>query len=100
MLRGVPRTWLQSGKRIELNDVGSYFGKLSISVVSKLDQGVIEAEVSSDSERKPRSLMVRLPHPDGKKAISVVGGEYIPEREVVCISDFTGYARVQAFFSI
>ncbi len=100
VLRGVPRAWLQSGKRIELNDVGSYFGKLSISVVSKLDQGMIEAEVNSDSERKPRSLMVRLPHPDGKKAISVVGGEYIPEREVVCISDFTGYARVQAFFSI
>ena len=35
LLRGIPRKWLENGKRIELKKVASYFGPLSLSIHSQ-----------------------------------------------------------------
>ena len=98
LLRGVPRSWLERGKRIELKRVASYFGPLSLAVVSKLDQGIIEAQITCTSDRKPKCVEIRLPHPEEKKAISVEGGTYSADMETVTVQKFNGRAIVRAFF--
>jgi hypothetical protein len=103
LLPGVPRAWLEHGKRIELRDVATYFGPASLTVRSLVDDGVIEASVecgrrSVGGDRRPRSLLLRLPHPDGRKALSVEGGQYSERTETVRIDDFSGAAKVTLRF--
>ena len=93
----IPRAWLQEGKQIRLDGVRSYFGTLNVSVTG-LKDGVIEATVACQGDRKPRHVMVRLPHPEGKKAVTVTGGRYIPEKESVLIENFTGQELLRLEF--
>lgn len=94
LLAGAPRVWLENGKRIELTGVASYFGPLSLRVNSRLDEGRIEAVVECHSDRPPKAVELRLPHPAGRRAASVTGGSYDPERERVRIEPFAGRAEV------
>lgn len=100
LLRGIPRKWLQTGQAIELDNVASYFGKLSLTVRSQAGHGLIEAEIRCDSERKPKRITLRLPNPYGFRAIDVQGGAYDAAGEQVLIDDFTGNARVRLTYAI
>ena len=99
LLAGVPRAWLENGQRIELANVASYFGPLSLRVSSRLDEGRIEAVLECHSERPPAAVELRLPHPAGRRAISVSGGSYDPARERVRVEPFAGRAEVVLRFS-
>jgi hypothetical protein len=46
----------------------------------------------------PKSVHLRLPHPEGKKAIQVSGGVYDNATETVIIAPFTGTASVEAVY--
>ncbi|MEM2925843.1 MAG: hypothetical protein QXO94_00045 [Candidatus Bathyarchaeia archaeon] len=94
LLLGIPRSWMENGTSIELNRVASYFGEVSLKVESKLEQRRIEAKVECLSDRKPKCLELRLPHPQGRKAIKVKGGVYDANTETVRIEPFHGYAEV------
>ncbi len=98
MLRGAPRAWLEDGKRIDLKNVVSYFGKLSASIVSRLNEGFIEAELTCESDHKPGTVVIRLPHPNNRLAVRVEGGEYDPKTESIVVKNFTGKAKVRAYF--
>ena len=98
LLPGVPRAWLEHGKRIELRDVATYFGPARLTVRSLVDDGVIEAAVDCGGERRPKSVLLRLPHPEGRKALGVEGGQYDERMEMVRIDDFGGSARVTVRF--
>ena len=98
LLPGIPRRWLEDGQRISLGNVASYFGPLSLTVVSKANTGHIEARVECKSGRMPKSVHLRLPHPEGKKAIQVSGGVYDNATETVIIAPFTGTASVEAVY--
>ena len=98
LLKAIPRRWLENGKQIELKDVASYFGKVSLKVESKLASGTIEADVVCTSARRPGSLVVRLPHPEQRKPIRVEGGVYDPKTESVKISGFKGKAHIRLTF--
>jgi len=39
---------------------------------------VIEASIECRADREPRQVKFRLPHPEGRKAISAEGGRYLP----------------------
>ncbi|MEN8227305.1 MAG: hypothetical protein ABFS38_04055 [Bacteroidota bacterium] len=95
LLSMIPRKWLEDGKSIELYGVRSYFGPLEVTVESSINKGYIEAVIQCDSEKKPEEVTIRLPHPEGKKAVHVTGGEYDPDTETVTISSFSGEARVR-----
>lgn len=92
----IPRKWLEGENSISLKGVQSYFGKLNIHAQSNFNNGNrIKASVScEDIHRKPKSLIIRLPHPKGNKPIKVVGGIYNPQDESILISNFTGNATV------
>jgi hypothetical protein len=100
LLQGVPRAWLEDGKTIELNNAASYFGPLTFSVVSRLSQGCIEVDLTCDSSHRPRSVEVRVPHPDEARAISVEGGTYDRDRETVTVEAFKGRATVRVYFQV
>ncbi len=98
LLPGIPRKWLEDGKKIELKNVVSYFGPISLKVKSSTNAGIIEAAIACDPVRKPQKVLIRLPHPDGKKAVRVTGGAYDPATESVLINDFSGNANIKVEF--
>ena len=95
LLPGVPRRWLEDGNQITLEGVRSYFGPISLAVTSRTATGAVEASIVCDSPSRPRVVIIRLPHPEGKRAAKVEGGAYDPATESVVISNFAGAAAVR-----
>ncbi len=98
LLNCIPRKWLEDGKRIELREVASYFGPLSLRVESLLREGRITASIECRSPRKPKEVRIRLPHPEGRRPASVTGGIYEAETETVHVKAFKGRAEVELRF--
>ena len=95
LLSTIPRKWMEDGKTIELNNVQSYFGSLNVKVNSEIKKGYIEASIQCNSDRKPNKVTIRIPHPNGKKAVKVTGGEYDSDTETVTVKSFNGSANVR-----
>ena len=98
LLAGIPRRWLENGKKIKLENVATYFGPVSLKVESCLQAGYIKAVVTCDPSRKPERLGIRLPHPQGQKPVEVVGGTYDPATEAVWVKDIGGKAEITVRF--
>jgi len=98
LLPGIPRRWLEDGKRIELKNVASSFGPLSLTVMSSIDKGFIEATIEGNSERMPKQVELRIPHPAGMRPVNVTGGIYDNASESVIIMPFTGKANIKIEF--
>jgi hypothetical protein len=98
LLAGVPRAYLEDGKRIELKGAASYFGPLSLHVTSRLADGQIDAVVECRSDRGLEQVELRLPHPSGAKAKHCSLGSYSSETESVTIPSFSGRAEVHLQF--
>jgi hypothetical protein len=94
LLPGAPRAYLANGKRIELTNVATYFGPVSLRVISKLSKNRIEAEVECRSEHKPKVVELRLPHPKGRRPILVKGGTYDAKTESIRVAPFNGRASL------
>jgi len=95
LLPGIPRRWLEDGKTIELKNVATYFGPLSLVVKSNINKGFIEATVECNSDRKPEQIILRIPHPSGKKPVNITGGIYDYASESVSIAPFNGKANIR-----
>ncbi len=96
LLPGVPRAWLEHGRKIALTKVASHFGKLSLIVKSEVADGRIKADITfHERTRKPRQVTIRLPHPLGLKAKACRGGRYDAATEAVTI---TGPGKVTLEF--
>ncbi len=98
LLPGIPRKWMEDGKQIRLKNVVSYYGPISLQVTSNTKSGSIEAAIVCDSGTKPHDVIIRLPHPEGKKAVKVSGGTYDATTESVRVNNFNGTATVKAEF--
>ncbi|MDD5678028.1 MAG: hypothetical protein PHW60_08585 [Kiritimatiellae bacterium] len=98
LLSAIPRAWLADGQAIRLNRVASYFGPLTFAVESQLNRNRISAHVECDGNRKPKTVLIRVPHPEGRKAIKVEGGVYDAKHETVRITPFKGKADVVIYF--
>ncbi len=94
LLPGIPRAWLEHGKRIGLTNAASYFGPISLKVISLANQGRLTARVTCTSNRRPKAITLRLPHPENRRAVAVTGGAYDPVTETVRVDNFTGQAEV------
>jgi hypothetical protein len=98
LLPGIPRAYLENGKCIDLNKVATYFGPLSLHMESAIDQGFIRSTVECTGERRPSFIELRIPHPQGRKAVWVKGGAYNPESERIRIEPFEGRAEITVKF--
>ena len=89
MLKTVPRDWFEDSKEIILDGVISYFGEIYFKVESDLKNNKIKARFKLINPiRIPVTLNIRLPHPEGLKALSCEGGIYDSLTETVSISGF------------
>lgn len=94
LLPGIPRNYLENGKEISLKRIATYFGPVSLEVKSMLLQSRVGATVECRTDRKPKAIELRLPHPQGSRATAVKGGKYDPQTERVRIEPFDGQAHV------
>ncbi|HOQ81642.1 MAG TPA: hypothetical protein PLL89_01120, partial [bacterium] len=87
LLPGIPRRWMQDGNAIRIKNLATYFGKLSLEVISNLRDNKISVVITVDNEKKLEDIIIRIPHPDGLIAKDIIGGKYIAEKESVLIEN-------------
>lgn len=97
LLKAIPRRWLEDGRKIVLNGVKSYFGAINFKAESDLKNNRIKAEIAV-SGGKLDKVTIRLPHPEGLKALACENGSYDPATETVTISNFSGKVSVSLKF--
>jgi hypothetical protein len=70
LLHHVPREWLANGKEIHAHGLPTYFGKVDIDVISKVDDGRVDITVAIErgagSRVTPRlkAIFLKARHPD------------------------------------
>jgi hypothetical protein len=87
-----PRPWLADGKKIQIQNAPSYYGKLSMIIDSSARSGRITASVTMPDRHNPRELLVRLRHPERRRISRVtVNGrnwtDFDPNKEWVRIAE-------------
>lgn len=99
LLAGIPRRWMEDGKVIALDRVASHFGPLKLAVESHVARGAITATLTLvDRTRLPGEVTIRLPHPEGRKAVRAEGGSYDPATETVTVAPARSPIRVRLTF--
>jgi hypothetical protein len=75
--QATPRKWLEDGKRIEVERAPTYYGELSATIESRVGTGTIVATIEMPKRSRPRTLLVRLRHPDARpmRGVTINGME-------------------------
>jgi hypothetical protein len=68
LMPGIPRRWLEDGKRIEIDGMASYFGRLKVTIESKVGQGLIRATIEVTGNDGGRAVGRSLPAFAGRVA--------------------------------
>ncbi|MCM8817784.1 MAG: hypothetical protein NC913_09830 [Candidatus Omnitrophica bacterium] len=82
LLPGIPRRWLEDGKKIVIENLATYFGRLSLFVLSDLKNDRIIAGVFC--EGKPK-IVLRIPHPEKRIPKRIIGAKCFFENETITI---------------
>jgi len=69
--QAVPRKWLENGKKIDIERAPTLYGTLSATLESQVSSGRILATIQMPGRSRPKSLLVRLRHPERKPMRSV-----------------------------
>ena len=87
LMEGIPRKWLEDGKELCIEGLKTYYGMLHCSIRSEAASGRITArvKVGTDGFPQPEQISIRLPHPEGKKAIFWNIGAYDAENERIIL---------------
>jgi len=92
LLAGVPRRWLQAGKRIEIQSGLTTAAKLDVSVLSEVDQNKVRLSLvcAHRVDEHPIEVRIRVPHPSKQpmKNVKVNGKQctrFDPERETIVL---------------
>jgi hypothetical protein len=80
-------------------DASSHFGHLSLAAESRLNEKLINVDVSfADADRLPRKIYLRIPHPQWKEPAIMEGGVYDVKMKCVVIEPVAQRIRVRAKF--
>ena len=94
-----PAQDLADGQEIALEGVASYYGPLDVTVRSEIERGRMVARVRCrDVGRRPARVALRLPHPQGRRAVAVDGGRYDGLAETAWVEPFDGEIELVARF--
>ena len=69
--QAIPRYWLADGRRVAIERAATHFGPLSLQITSQVAQGRITSRLSPPQRTPPKTIYLRLRHPDGKPMRSV-----------------------------
>jgi hypothetical protein len=100
LARGIPRGWLEQGKRISVKNAPTHFGALAYEIVSDVDHGKIGAVVVMPSRTPPKSVLLRFRHPKElpMKGVTINGKEwkdFDTVKEVVKLHDLKDNVSVE-----
>ncbi|NQU38738.1 MAG: hypothetical protein HQ523_02175 [Lentisphaerae bacterium] len=99
LLRAIPRAWMAAGETVHIQDAASYFGHFSLRVDVSRDGNTITARIDCHDARRPRKIVVRLPHPSERRPHAVEGGRYDPSAEAVHVTPFDGTSEIALHFT-
>ena len=71
LAQATPRAWLADGKRIAIERAPTDFGPLALTIESRATAGEIRAEIRLSDRNAPRTILLRLRHPQAKPMRSV-----------------------------
>ncbi len=76
--QGIPRYWLAGGRSIGIKNAPTHFGPTSLRLESAADLKSVTAVVSPPSRNHPRSIRLRIRHPEGKpmQSVTLNGDKY------------------------
>lgn len=105
LLAGAPRSWLESGKEIELTKGVTTAAKVDFRIKSQLDESKISVDLKFSEMRSAelKSLRVRIPHPSRQpmKSVSVNGKPWAgfnPKEEIVEVMPANGHTEIVATY--
>ncbi|MCL5281491.1 MAG: hypothetical protein M1376_16460 [Planctomycetes bacterium] len=70
--QAIPRYWLAHGNQIGIQRAATHFGPLSLQYDSQVTQGTIKVVLDPSTRNQPRTIYLRLRHPQAKPLESVV----------------------------
>lgn len=99
----VPTDWLRDKQRIRVAQAPTVFGTVNYRIESRVAEGYIEATIDPPTRKLPRSIVLRLRHPEGKPIRSFTvngkrGGEFDTVEQTIRISPKKETMRVLARF--
>lgn len=99
---GVPRAWMRDGQRIHIDRAATYFGSLTVEIVSRAASDAVTATVAIAPTVKPGGVLLRARHPDAKplRAAQVNGrpAQILAERQMIVLPTEATYWEVNASF--
>ena len=96
----ISNRWLEDGRKIEVRNAPTRFGKTSYSITSSVAGGHIDAVVDPPTHETPKRLVIRLRHPAGKpiRAVTLDGKpwrDFDPVKETVGLPSTKERVRVR-----
>ncbi|NLH72962.1 MAG: hypothetical protein GX456_07905 [Verrucomicrobia bacterium] len=99
---GVPLAWMRDGQRIRIERAATFFGQLDLEIVSHAASNKVIATVKLAKTKNPKTVRLRLRHPDNKPLKSaLVNGrtaEVDHKRQLIELPKRAQEWRVEAFF--
>jgi hypothetical protein len=76
--QAIPRYWLADGRQVAIRRAATYFGPLSLEITSHVAGGKIQARLTPPQRNRPRTIYLRLRHPDRKpiRSVTLNGRKY------------------------
>ncbi len=70
--------WLADGMRVSVRNAPTRFGPVSYTLTSAVKRGVVEAVIEPPTRSRPKAVVLRIRHPEGKplRAVLVNGREH------------------------
>ena len=60
LARGIPRAWLEDGKKISVKDAPTYFGPMAYEIRSKVADAAIETTLEPPTRNPPADMKIKL----------------------------------------
>jgi hypothetical protein len=76
--QAVPREWLETGKKIKVENIRTHFGEVSFTMTSELVADRIIFELTPPSRKQPKEIKVRFRHPKSRpiRSVELDGQDY------------------------
>jgi hypothetical protein len=100
LAQATPRHWLAAGKKLEVLDAPTFFGKLSYSIHSEEGDGKMTVTLVPPTRRPPRTIVLHLRHPDEGRTIQSVTVNGVPsnafQKDTVTLTNLDAPSTIEA----
>lgn len=99
----VTGNWLKDGMQVAIRKAPTQWGRVGYRITSHVNEGYIEAQISSPVREMPKEMVIRLRHPDGKliRTVTVDGKDYKDfeaSKEIIRLSPSGKEIVVKAYY--